>query len=104
MMKYPTMKIFKNFKETDVNEIDTLIDIIVSCIDYIYDENQMYYAKDTEKLELVEFVENLQQEDLVKIQNFFNTMPKIKKELDFVCKKCGYKDKIMIEGLQNFFV
>ena len=76
----------------------------MNCIDYIYDENQMYYAKDTPKEELVEFIENLQQDDIEKIQNFFSTMPKIKKDLDFKCPKCGYEERIEVEGIQNFFV
>ena len=42
----------------------------------------MYYAKDTPKEELVEFIENLQQNDLTKIQNFFDTMPKIIKKIE----------------------
>ena len=104
MMKYPTIKMLETIKDINFNDIDGLIEIITSCIDYIYDENQMYYAKDTEKQELIEFVENLQQDDLNKIQIFFNTMPKIKKELDFKCRKCGYEEKIVVEGIQNFFV
>lgn len=103
-MKYPTMKMLDNLSSMDENNFDNLLEVVVSCIDYIYDDNQMYYAKDTEKQELIEFVENLQQEDLTKIQNFFSTMPKNKKELQFKCKKCGYEDKIVVEGLQNFFV
>ena len=104
VMKYPTIKMLNNMREIDKNDFDILLDVVISCIDYIYDENQMYYAKDTEKQELIDFVENLQQDDLAKIQNFFNTMPKMKKQLDFKCKKCGYEDKILVEGIQNFFV
>ena len=104
VMKYPTIKMLKNLEGINFDNIDGIIEVIVSCIDYIYDENQMYYAKDTEKQELIDFVENLQQDDLAKIQVFFDTMPKIKKQLDFHCKKCGYDEKITVEGLQNFFV
>ena len=25
------------------------------------------------------------------------------KEIDFDCKKCGYSEKIMLEGVQSFF-
>jgi hypothetical protein len=39
-----------------------------------------------------------------KIQNFFNTIPKIKKDINFKCGKCGYSENITIEGIQNFFV
>ena len=104
MMRYPTVKTIANSELNEKkDEVESLIEIIINCIDYIYDDEQIYYAKDSDKKELFEFVENLKQSDLTKIQNFFNTMPKIKKELDFKCDKCGYNEKMTIEGMQNFF-
>ena len=104
VMKYPTLGMVKNFDNLQSESIDTIMDVIVSCIDFIYDDEQMYYAKDSTKEELMEFVDNLQQDDLEKIQKFFTTMPKISKPLDFKCGKCGYEEKIVLEGIQNFFV
>jgi len=104
VMKYPTISMLSDLEKLNFDNLDSLITIICMCVDYIYDENQMYYAKDSTKEELVEFIENLQQDDLTKIQLFFNTMPKLKKELDFKCNKCGYEDKILVEGIQSFFV
>ena len=104
MMKYPTLNLIKNAGNLADEDVDTVLNVIVSCIDYIYDADQMYYAKDSTKEELLEFIENLQQEDMEKIQLFFNTMPKIAKELDFKCKKCGYEETITVQGIQNFFV
>jgi len=104
MMKYPTLSLLKNAGNLADEDVDTVLNVIVSCIDYIYDADQMYYAKDSTKEELLEFIENLQQEDMEKIQLFFNTMPKIAKELDFKCKKCGYEETITVQGIQNFFV
>jgi hypothetical protein len=104
VMKYPTLGMVKNFDNLQNESIDTIMDVIVSCIDFIYDDEQMYYAKDSTKEELMEFVDNLQQDDLEKIQKFFTTMPKISKSLDFKCGKCGYEEKIVVEGIQNFFV
>jgi len=104
VMKYPTLGMVKNFDNLQTESIDTIMEVIVSCIDFIYDDEQMYYAKDSTKEELMEFVDNLQQDDLEKIQKFFTTMPKISKPLDFKCGKCGYEEKIVVEGIQNFFV
>jgi len=104
VMKYPTLGMVKNFDNLQTESIDTIMNVIVSCIDFIYDADQMYYAKDSTKEELMEFVDNLQQDDLEKIQKFFTTMPKISKPLDFKCGKCGYEEKIVVEGIQNFFV
>jgi hypothetical protein len=102
MMKYPTFDILKKYDIS--NQADVIIEMTVSCIDYIYDEEQLYYAKDTSNAELVEFVESLQTKDLEKIKLFFDNMPKLSKDLEFKCNKCGYEEKIKLEGLQNFFV
>ena len=103
VMKYPTFNMI-NKLDAESQTMDQVLDVIVSCIDYIYDEDQVYYAKDSSKKELIEFIENLKQSDLGKIQKFFDTLPKIKKNLDFHCDKCGYEETITIEGVQNFFV
>jgi hypothetical protein len=39
----------------------------------------------------------------LKLQEFFETIPKISKEIDFKCGKCGYEEKMVLEGIQNFF-
>lgn len=102
VMKYPT------FNSVDILGLDTdnmseILNVIVSCIDYIYDEDKIYYAKDTPKKEMLEFVEDMKQSDLEKISKFFDTLPKIKREVEFDCNKCGYQEKIMLEGVQSFF-
>lgn len=104
VMKYPSFNSIGIEDVSEENEVEKTIELIAKCIDYIYDEEQIYYAKDSTKEELIEFIENLQQEDLERIQNFFLTMPKIKKELNFKCPKCNYEEKLNVEGLQNFFV
>jgi hypothetical protein len=77
--------------------------MIIDCIDYVYDENNIYYAKDTTKEELTEFLDSLQTKDLEKISVFFDTMPKINKVLKFKCQKCDYEEMINVEGIQSFF-
>ena len=101
-MKYPSFELVEKYEDKSENEV--VMDILVDCIDYIFDKEQIYYAKDNSREELQEFVDNLQQKDLEKIKKFFDTVPELKKELHFDCPKCGYKDKIVIKGLQNFFV
>ena len=102
VMKYPNFETLKKFK--DVSEADSIIKMTVSCIEYVYDADKIYYAKDTTEEELVEFVESMQSKDLERIKNFFDTMPKIRKDVDFKCNKCGHEEKIEVEGTQNFFV
>jgi hypothetical protein len=100
VMKYPNFDIVQKL---NIQSEADLLDLVISCIDYIYDEEQLYYANKTSKEELEEFIENLQQSDLEKIQTFFQTMPKLSKKFDFKCPKCGYSEEINVEGIQNFF-
>ena len=102
MMKYPTFETLTNLQNK--SDTDNLIELLIECIDYIYDENQIYKSKDSSKEELIEFIDNLQQKDMEKVQTFFNTVPKLTHEITFKCKKCNYEEKIPIEGLQNFFL
>ena len=100
-MKYPTFDLLKEF---DANqEVDSIVKMTVKCIDFIYDKDNVYYAKDAKEQELIDFVESMQTKDLEKLKDFFSSMPKLKKQLDFNCVKCGYQEKIELEGIQNFF-
>jgi hypothetical protein len=101
-MKYPTFDMIENLKGTTEEEI--LFELLTKCIDYVFDKDEVYYAKDYTQEELIDFIDNLQQKDLEKIQDFFDTAPKIKHNLNFKCRKCNYEENIVVEGLQNFFV
>jgi hypothetical protein len=102
MMKYPTFDVVKKYEVSE--DADMIVKLTADCIDYVYDGEQLYYSKDTTLEERVEFIESMQTKDLEKIKEFFDGMPKIKKDLDFKCNKCGYEETITLEGLQSFFV
>ena len=100
-LKYPTFDMIQRYESLDENEV--MSKVLADCIDYVYDKEQIYYAKDSTREELEEFIDNLQQPHLEKIKVFFDTMPEIKKDLHFKCTKCGYEEEIVVRGLQNFF-
>ena len=102
VLKYASFDMIQKYEDKSEGEI--MSSMLVDCIDYIYDKDQIYYAKDVSRDELVEFVDNLQQKDLEKIKVFFDTLPEIKKDVHFKCPKCLYEEDIQIKGLQSFFV
>ena len=102
VMKYPNVKMATDAKGN--SEIEKAMDIILKCVDYVYDEDNIYYRKDISDKEMEEFVESMNKDQFEKLQNFFDTIPKMKKTLNFHCGKCGYKQDIVIEGIQSFFV
>jgi hypothetical protein len=104
-LKYPTFKAIENVSLTEnKNPVDFVSETIISSIDYIYDEENMYYAKDTPKEELIDFIDSLTKDQFSMIQKFFEDIPKLSKKIDFKCNKCGYEENIEIQGIQSFFV
>lgn len=101
VLKYPTFEMMKTIEGK--REDEAVFELLLQCIDYIYDKDNMYYPKDSTHEEMTEFIDNLQQKHLEMIKDFFDSMPKVKKDLDFKCPKCGLEDKIVIEGVQSFF-
>ena len=102
VLKYPTFEMAEKYDGMPENEV--LINVLMDCIDYIYDEDNIYYAKDNTREELEEFIDSLQQKDLEKFKEFFDTMPEVKTYVPFKCPKCAYEEQLEIKGLQNFFV
>jgi len=101
VMKYPTFETMQ--KAMGKTENDVIMDLIYNSIDQVYDEENVYHMKENTKEEIVEFIDNLQQKDLENIKTFFETMPKMKKDIHYKCKKCGYEENITLEGVQSFF-
>jgi hypothetical protein len=101
VMKYPDFSIIS--KMEGLKETEMLTKMITGCIDYIYNDEELFYGKDASESELTEFVDSLTREQFEKVQEFFDTIPKMKKILDFKCSKCGYQEEVVLEGIQSFF-
>jgi rubrerythrin len=103
MMKYPTIEIMKKLEKLETDNLDMIFDVIAGSIDYIYQGEEIFYAKEQKHEELLQFLNNLTSEQFIKVQKFFETMPRIKKEVDYVCPVCGKHHHKVLEGLQSFF-
>ena len=105
IMKYPSIDSFLNSGITTINA-DNMIDVISSCIHQIYEKKGevVYDAKDSTKLEMVEFIENLNSKQFKDIQNFFDSMPVLKHTVTIVNPKTKIKSEIILKGLNDFFV
>lgn len=103
VMKYPTVETLKRLETSDENDVDQVFDIIVDCIDCIYDAEEVFTAKDQTKVELIQFLNNLTSEQFDRIQKFFNTMPSLKAYVKYTCPVCSREHNKYLEGLQSFF-
>ena len=78
-MKYPSLEQFikTNFDFTNNNAMDKSFDLIASCIDKIYTEDEVWVAADVTKKELIEFLEQMNSGQFKEVETFFETMPKL---------------------------
>jgi len=84
-------------------ETTALFEMIVDCIDQIWEGEEVHDASDYKKKELTEFLEGLDHKQFEKVQNFFATMPMLKKEIEVTNPKTGVTSKMVLSGLQSFF-
>lgn len=103
VMKYPTVDILNKLTGLKEDDYEKIFDIMALSIDYIYDGEQVYHAKEQTKDELLQFVNNLTSEQFVRVQKFFETMPKLRKEIEYTCPVCGKQHNKVLEGIQSFF-
>ena len=101
-MKYPPFKLVKDSIDMD-NITEVTFNMLAQSIEYVYDGEQFHYAKEVPVQELVEFIEQLNQEQFEKLEKFFNSIPKLSKKIDMTCSKCGFEHHLDVEGLESFF-
>ena len=105
-LRYPSMEQFisTNFEsaEESGNEIKTTLDMIISCIDIIFNEEESWNASESTKKELEEFIDQLNTKQFKMIEDFFATMPKLTHTFKVKNPKTKVQSEVTVEGLQSF--
>ena len=103
-LNYPSMESVAKLDLTDDSKtVDVIMDLIIECIDTIFDNDNVYDAKSESKKELLSFLESLSSEQFGKIQRFFQEAPAVYYKTDVDCVKCKKSADIELRGLNNFF-
>ena len=102
-MKYPNYTTMKLILEND-NVINKKINIIAGSIEMIQDGDNVYTSKDFTKQEVIEFVENLTQEQYRKLEYFVDNFPSFVITSQATCDACGYTHKLEYKDFASFFV
>ena len=100
-MGYPTFE-FMNFKAEDT-EVNQMFDIIGKSIERVYEGETVYERADFSKKDLKVFLESLTTEQFKKVQEFFESMPRLKHTLEIENPNTKKKNTVTLEGLQAFF-
>ena len=104
-MRYPSLDQFikNNFDFKDENQMEQSFDLIGSCIDKIYSEDEVWATADCTKKEVKEFLESMNSSQFKDIEKFFETMPKLSHTIKVKNPKTKVESEVVLEGLASFF-
>ena len=103
-MKYPSINEFikSNFTTNEIKPEDTF-DLIISCIEQVYNEEESWSTSDCTKEEMNDFLDQLNSNQFKEIEKFFETMPKLSHTIKVKNPKTNVENSIKMEGLSAFF-
>ena len=104
-LNYPSIEQFieNNFESSKGGEVTNTLDMITSCIDMIYSDEESWNASETSKKDLEEFIEQLNTKQFRVIEGFFDTMPKLSHSIKVKNPKTDVESTVVLEGLAAFF-
>ena len=106
-LKYPSLNEFikNNFDPNEVgtNAMEQSFDLIGSCINKIYNEDEVWVAADCSKKEINEFLDSMNSNQFKEVEKFFETMPKLSHTVKVKNPKTKVESDVVLEGLASFF-
>jgi len=100
VVRYPSMKDVL-LLSTNADDKEVAFNVISSCIDMVFDAENVY--DDFSHEEMKAWLDGLNQKQFEKVSSFFDKIPKLKYDVKWTCKKCKKQDHFVLEGLQSFF-
>jgi len=106
-MEFPKFSSFleRNILSDSENNSSAIValNMIGDCVSCVYDKEQIYTRKDFTKKEMDEFIDSLTQDQLKKVNAFFEKIPKLTYNLKVQCP-CGVVSEKKLEGIADFFM
>lgn len=96
-MKYP------KFKTYDVEDANVEFDMLVDCMDSVFDDQQSYSFRDQTKEEIEAWIGELTKEQFNKLQEYYDSLPRLELQKKFKCPKCGFDHEMKLEDPISFF-
>jgi len=104
LMSYPHLGSLAAMDAKDAGvQMENLFQMIYDCMYQIWQGEETFDAMDYSIKEKKEFVESLNHEQFEKIQNFFQTMPTVKHEIEVENPNTKVKSTVTLQGMNSFF-
>lgn len=100
IMNYPRVT---NVAGVDTEDPTAGFEIIKNCIAQIYDNEEVFDRNDISKKELDDFINSMTHQQFMKVQEFFESIPKVRYRTKIKNPNTGVNNEVVIEGMQNFF-
>ena len=101
VMQYPIMDDVKKLKDTSTLE---MFKIINKCVRELHHGENIYNGPDISEKELNEFFESMNPEQFMRVNDFFDTMPRLRHFVKVINPNTKVESKILMEGLDSFLV
>ena len=85
------------------SKVEALYETVISCVDKIFDGDEIFECNKEPREEVVAFVESLSYEYFNKIKDYIEALPSVTYDMVFECNKCNEHNNIKLTGLANFF-
>ena len=105
-MNYPSLNQFieANFDtNTDQSQVDESLEVIMTCIGQVYNQDEAWEASECTKKELRDFVESMNSKQFKEVEKFFATMPKLTHNIKVTNPETKVESTVVLEGLASFF-
>ena len=103
-MDYPSLDMFVTMNFTDQQiTVDDVFKMAAACVKTIQDPNQVYECKDIPQDEILAFFDDMNSAQFQKIQDFFDTMPKLTHTVKVTNPNTEVESEVTLEGLASFF-
>lgn len=103
IMSYPTINSAKG-RDPKKEKTRAMFDILANSIYQIYEGDKIHTPADYSNEEMQKFIDSLDSKTYKKINDFFDTMPKLKQDIELENPKTKVKSKLTLAGLSDFFV
>ena len=101
IMKYPSITLLDSAPE-NASPLEMVEYLVRSCIDQVYDEEDVYFVAEQPKEEVDAFIDSLDVETYEKIRSFFNQLPRMYYKLEYK-NSLGNDRLIEMTSLRDFF-
>jgi len=103
-MRFPQVDEIQKFQvEGGKTETSQVFKMVIECIEYISDGEEIFKTKDHSKKEMNDFIESLNTNQFNKIREFFESMPRLTHEITWECNKCHNTTSLTLQGIDSFF-